>query len=94
MERFVIIINGFQSLTIITKRSISDVAAVLDSPLFGFAKWSRELGQFVIWSNRMLQVKVVYMKRNVGLKFERQESCSGKDSRKEIVTNNNFFSEA
>ena len=42
----------------------------------------------------MLQVKVVYMKRNVGLKFERQESCSGKDSRKEIVTNNNFFSEA
>ena len=42
----------------------------------------------------MLQVKVVYMKRNVGLKFERQESCCGKDSKKEIVTNNNFFSEA
>ena len=30
MERFV---NGFQSLTIITKRSILDVAAVLDPPL-------------------------------------------------------------
>ena len=30
MERFVIIINDFQPLTIITKRSILDVAAVLD----------------------------------------------------------------
>ena len=34
MERFVIIVNGFQPLTIITKRSILDVAAVLDPPLF------------------------------------------------------------
>ena len=33
MERFVIIVNGFQLLTTITKRSILDVAAVLDSPL-------------------------------------------------------------
>ena len=33
MERFVIIINGFQPLTIITKRSILDVVAVLDPPL-------------------------------------------------------------
>ena len=33
MERFVIIFNGFQPLTIITKRSILDVAAVLDPPL-------------------------------------------------------------
>ena len=32
MERFVIV-NGFQPLTIITKRSILDVAAVLDPPL-------------------------------------------------------------
>ena len=30
MEHFVIIVNGFQPLTIITKRSIFDVAAVLD----------------------------------------------------------------
>ena len=35
MERFVIIVNGFQPLTIITKRSILDVAAVLDPPLHG-----------------------------------------------------------
>ena len=33
MECFVIIVNGFQPLTIITKRSILDVAAVLDPPL-------------------------------------------------------------
>ena len=33
MERFVIIANGFQPLTIITKRSILDVAAALDPSL-------------------------------------------------------------
>ena len=33
VELFVIIVNGFQSLTIITKRSTLDVAAVLDPPL-------------------------------------------------------------
>ena len=33
MERFVIIVNGFSPLTIITKRSILDVAAALDPPL-------------------------------------------------------------
>ena len=33
MEVFVIIVNGFQPLTIITKCSMVDVAAVLDPPL-------------------------------------------------------------
>ena len=33
MERFVIIINGWKPLTIITKRSILNVAAALDPPL-------------------------------------------------------------
>ena len=33
MERFVTIVNSFQPLTIITMRSILDVAAVLDPPL-------------------------------------------------------------
>ena len=33
MECFVIIVNGFQPLTIITKYSILDVAAALDLPL-------------------------------------------------------------
>ena len=35
MELFVIIVNGFQPLTIITKCSILDIAAVLDPPLLG-----------------------------------------------------------
>ena len=33
VELFVIIVNGFQPLTIITKSSTLDVAAVLDPPL-------------------------------------------------------------
>ena len=33
MDIFVIIVNGFQPLTVITKGSILDVAAVLDPPL-------------------------------------------------------------
>ena len=33
MECFVIIVNGFQPLTIIIKHSILDVAAALDPPL-------------------------------------------------------------
>ena len=36
MERFVIIVNGWKPLTIMTKRSILDVAAFLDPPLIGF----------------------------------------------------------
>ena len=38
MERFAIIVNGLQPLTIVTKRSILDVAAVLDPPL-NIAPW-------------------------------------------------------
>ena len=33
MERFVIIANGWKPLTIITKHSILDIAAILDPPL-------------------------------------------------------------
>ena len=33
MERFVTIVNGWKPLTIITKRYILDVAAILDPPL-------------------------------------------------------------
>ena len=33
MESFVIVVSGFQSLTITTKRSILDVAGVLHPPL-------------------------------------------------------------
>ena len=33
MESFVVVVNGWKPLTIITKRSILDVAAALDPPL-------------------------------------------------------------
>ena len=36
MERFGIIANGWKPLTIITKRSILDVAAALDPPLIRY----------------------------------------------------------
>ena len=53
MEHFVIIVNGFQPLTIITKRSILDVAAVLD-PLLNVAdtstdlSWRHDIGRSVV----------------------------------------------
>ena len=43
MDRSVITVNGFQPLTIISKRSILDVAAVLDPPLI-----SQQLLQFFL----------------------------------------------
>ena len=46
IERFVIIVNGFQPLTIITKRSILDVAAALDPPLMIELMMSITAGKF------------------------------------------------
>ena len=43
MEHFVIIVNGFQPLTFITKRSILDIAAVLDPSLIRLASGKRLL---------------------------------------------------
>ena len=42
MEHFVIIVNGFQPLTIITKYSILDVAAALD-PTTGCSHWKKRI---------------------------------------------------
>ena len=39
MEHFAIIVNGWKALTIITKSSNLDVAAVLDLPLVGMFLW-------------------------------------------------------
>ena len=49
MGRFVIIVNGLQPLTLITKRSILDVAAALDPPLntsVAFLPYSQEVLAF------------------------------------------------
>ena len=44
MECFVIIVNGWEPLTIITKHSILDVAAALDPPLQTAAEISTNTG--------------------------------------------------
>ena len=48
MEHFVIIVNGWKPLTIITESSVLDVAAVLDPPLsiikyFGLNVFQKDL---------------------------------------------------
>ena len=47
MELFVIIVNGWKQLTIITKYSILDVAAVLDLPLKNFVKLGRNIEETI-----------------------------------------------
>ena len=62
MERFVTVVNGFQPLTIMTKRSILDVAAALDLPLilnaalinFNFKLYVQTV------SNRILLLQLVF----------------------------------
>ena len=49
MERFVIIVNGWKPLTIITKRSILDVAAVLDPPLIIEHQLNRNFSNICDW---------------------------------------------
>ena len=49
MERYIVIVNVFQQLTIITKRSILDVAAVLDPPLVSFYLPFRPLNKYLNW---------------------------------------------
>ena len=46
MERFVIIVNGSQPLTIITKCSILDLAAALDPPLTSSIPFLKALAKF------------------------------------------------
>ena len=48
VERFVIIVNVFQPLTIITKRSMLDVAAALDSSLASVVPTQRDYDWFHI----------------------------------------------
>ena len=52
MERFVIIVNGFHLLTIITKRSILDVEAVLDPPLYPSLKKNNSDKTETTWDGR------------------------------------------
>ena len=55
MKRFVIIVNGFQPLTIITKRPILDAAAVLDPPVFEYLLYL-QVGFFILHKKTMMQL--------------------------------------
>ena len=62
MELFVIIVNGFQPITIITKSSILDVAAVLETPLGA----DTEKGQFAFDYCHKIMMRVgVYFKQEI-----------------------------
>ena len=63
MERFVIIVNGFESLTIITKCSILDVAEALDSPLEFRANHSKLSGNCAI----TLEISVFYAVESISM---------------------------
>ena len=54
MEHFVIIIKGFQSLTIITKRSILDVAAALDPSLH--ISYGNEINAYFLYNFYFIQL--------------------------------------
>ena len=67
MELFVIIVNGFQPLTIITKCHILDVAVVLDPPL----QTLKRLQQRVICNNKcysfrftLFSIAIFFIKSN------------------------------
>ena len=57
MERFAIIVNGWRPLTIITKHSILDVAAVLDPPL----KQLRENKSIMAVSNKDIDSRLAQL---------------------------------
>ena len=75
MERFVIIVNGFQLLTIITKRSILDVTTVLDPPLVvaieEFFSWRITLSKAPVFTKKHLNTS-----RMMYLFFATQETKS------------------
>ena len=78
MERFVIIINDLQPLIIITKRSILDLADVLDPPLphiFIFISWYQEMIDLSVWfiSNQAIANSELWSNfSNADFKFESQ----------------------
>ena len=73
MERFVIIVNGWEPLTIITKSSILDVAAALDPPLVVVfqLRWLQEFSlknvqqkKFIIRWNRAIEIFILNLAQN------------------------------
>ena len=59
MECFVVIVKGFQPSAVITKRSILDVAAALDTPLKTYDKHQIQRGGLLF--HQHLQLSVLYI---------------------------------
>ena len=73
MELFVIIVNGFHPLTIITKCSILDVAAVLDPPLVSVMLRTQLIVLlFILELYPILPLLHHYLQRNVGSSYEKR----------------------
>ena len=81
MERFVIIVNGFQPLTIITKRSVLDVAAVLDPPLASVIIHLTMIVLILVCSSNKKKKVILQIKLRIVLK----ENNRGKEVVKEEV---------
>ena len=65
MERFLIIVNGWKLLTIITKRSILDVAAAVEPPLVNLTS-----GIYSVRNLLRFFLRVKYLKINLLLFLE------------------------
>ena len=68
MELFVLIVNGFQPLTIITKRSILDVAAVLDPPLQTLKRFQQRVtcnSKCYSFRFTLLSIAIFFIKSNL-----------------------------
>ena len=96
MERFVIIVNGFQPLTIITKRSILDVAAALDPPLllllfhFTFLFWWAHGWEWTLWQT----VNIIATKHFATIREARYQTngrTNGSSCGMQVILNERFL---
>ena len=85
MERFVIIVNGWKPLTIITKRSILDVAAVLDPPLVYNDKFTIMI---MIQNIQPLVIEIFYQEEVLAIFFVRNNFNYNPRSESELLLQN------
>ena len=87
MERFLIIVNGWKPLTIITKRSILDVEAALDPPLpVLFLLYVNDL------KNAISHLDPIMLADNVNFFYTRKNiHCLFSDVNKELSNINEWF---
>ena len=72
MESFVIIINGWKLLTIITKSSILDVAVVLDLPFTSHRTVPIAIWQIFFWASHIWNLQALFYKQRF---FLTQPQC-------------------